>query len=253
MAQIKALLALPGDKELEDWFEHTCLFLVGDLLVLFFGGIFFPDRFASGAAETPCAPPPDHMGALKTRLPSLARAADKVVEPLVRGWAPAWGSLLERFSLSSDAPCAGCGEQQAADGAPDTTSGRSRSCCWTLSEDFLGVTGLYFPPTANMIPAALLPLLALVLGVRVCADSMEAPSGKHIHTHTDTRTHATCGDRRDARLAPVRLLTRAHLRGLEPGLVSETSGKSCAGSRVRIALRSLASASSFVSVIPEFQ
>lgn len=183
------MLVLLEDRERMDWFdwgkEHKCPVLVGDLLFLFFEG-FFPDIFASCAAETRGSSPPDHMGALKTRLPSLARAAKKVAEPLVRGWAPAWGSLLERFSLSSDAPWAGCGEQQAADGAPNTTSGRSRSCCWSLSEDFLGVTGLYFPPTASMFPAALLPLLALVLGVRVCADSMEAPSGKHTHAHAHT-------------------------------------------------------------------
>lgn len=102
----------------------------------------------------------------------------KVAEPLVRGWAPARGSPPERFSRSSDAPCAGCGEQQAADGAPSTTSGRSRSCCRSWSEHFLGLTGLYFPAAANMFPAALLLALVLVLGVRVCADSMEAPSGK---------------------------------------------------------------------------
>lgn len=84
------------------------------------------------------------MEALKTRLPS-GWGSGGAAGPLVRGWAPAWGSLLERFSRSSDAPCAGCGEQQAADGAPDTTSGRSRSCCRSLSEDFLGVTGLYSP------------------------------------------------------------------------------------------------------------
>lgn len=116
------------------------------------------------------------MEAQQTRLPPVRRAVLKVAEPLVRGWAPVRGSLLERSSLSSDAPCAGCGEQQAADGAPNTTSCRSRSCCWSLSEDFLGVTGLYFPATANMFPAAL--VLVLVLGVHVWADSMEAPSGK---------------------------------------------------------------------------
>lgn len=38
------------------------------------------------------------------------------------------------------------------------------------------MTGLYSPATANMFPAAL--VLVLVLGVRVRADSMEAPSGK---------------------------------------------------------------------------
>lgn len=40
------------------------------------------------------------------------------------------------------------------------------------------MTGLYSPSTANMFPAALLPVLVLVLGARVRADSMEAPSGK---------------------------------------------------------------------------
>lgn len=128
------------------------------------------------------------MEAPQTRLPSVSRAVLKVAEPSVRGWAPVRGSLLERFSLSSDAPCAGCGEQQAADGAPNTTSGRSRSCCRSLSEDFLGVTGLYFPATANMFPAA----LVLVLGVRVWADSMEAPSGKRTE-HAGRRARArTC-------------------------------------------------------------
>lgn len=195
-----------------------------------------------------CSSTPGHMEALKTRLPS-GWGSGGAAGPLVRGWAPAWGSLLERFSRSSDAPCAGCGEQQAADGAPDTTSGRSRSCCRSLSEDFLGVTGLYSPTTASMVPAALLRVLLLVLGVRVCADSMEAPSGKHTHTHA----RATRGVRRDARRAPVSPLTAVHLRGLEPCLLSESWGKSCAGSRVRIAMRSLASASSFVSVIPESQ
>lgn len=64
------------------------------------------------------------------------------------------GSVVELRSPSSDAPCAGCGEQQAADGAPNTTSVRSRSCCRTLAEDFPGVTRTLLPRYRQHVPGA---------------------------------------------------------------------------------------------------
>lgn len=76
----------------------------GDKLSVFCwdrGDEITPPRAGGGGRS----PPPGHMEAPQTRLPfPPARAVEKVAAPLVRGWAPVWGSLLERFSLSSDAP-----------------------------------------------------------------------------------------------------------------------------------------------------
>lgn len=74
----------------------------GPAVLLFFCFLFFFVKIFLPvvAAEIRCSSHPDRMEALKTRLPSRARAAEKVAEPLVRGWAPAWGCLL----WSSGAP-----------------------------------------------------------------------------------------------------------------------------------------------------
>lgn len=112
------------------------------------------------------------------------------------------------------------------------------------------MTGLYSPATATMVPAALVLVLVLVLGVRVWADSMEAPSGKR------TEHAGFGGGGRRARTCEPALthgpgLTTCGIKDAERAfLLSETSNKSCVGSRVRIVLRSRASASSFVSRIP---